>query len=273
MDGQLLGEGMEGAVYALDDHRVAKVWHHGSIPALQRLTHFYAGLSFTFAVPRIDEITTVDGRVVTIEKRLHGTPGRATTDVIVALATELAATGPHPEARTLPVLGGNDPLLTRDEDFPVGLARLAAARATPVLRHAVDDADRKIAALKPRLAEVDTGRRTVIHGDLFPGNVLVDDEGRPTAVLDWGFLTTEGDPAFEAAVAAAIYDMYGPDAPDTEDELLSRMPYDRTTLLVHRAAYSMLTATAYDPSGRDGHFAWCMAALNRPDVTRALLGP
>lgn len=54
-----------------------------------------------------------------------------------------------------------------------------------------------------------------------------------------GRLTTEGDPAFDAAVAAA---------------------------------YSLITANAYDPAGRDGHFAWCVTALNRADITRALLG-
>ncbi|WP_281903969.1 hypothetical protein [Phytohabitans aurantiacus] len=31
-------------------------------------------------------------------------------------------------------------------------------------------------------------------------------------MLDWRFLTTEGDPAFDAAVAASNFDMYGPEA-------------------------------------------------------------
>ncbi|MEU1250691.1 hypothetical protein ACWD8I_17725 [Micromonospora arida] len=37
----------------------------------------------------------------------------------------------------------------------------------------------------------------------------LDVSGRPNAVLDWGFLTTEGDPVFDAAVTAAIFDAQG----------------------------------------------------------------
>ncbi|MEJ3742628.1 hypothetical protein WEI85_04950 [Actinomycetes bacterium KLBMP 9797] len=51
-----------------------------------------------------------------------------------------------------------------------------------------------------------------------------------------------------------------------------RMGYDPTAMLVYRAAYSLITANADDPAGKDGHFAWCAAALNRRDITTALLG-
>lgn len=44
----------------------------------------------------------------------------------------------------------------------------------------------------------------------------MDEAGRPVAVLDFGFCTTAGDPAFEAAVTAAVWDMYGPDADVTQ---------------------------------------------------------
>ncbi|HJT76890.1 MAG TPA: phosphoenolpyruvate--protein phosphotransferase, partial [Gemmataceae bacterium] len=44
---------------------------------------------------------------------------------------------------------------------------------------------------------------TVVHGDLFGENVLVDHAGRPTAVLDFGFLSGAGDARFDAAVTAA----------------------------------------------------------------------
>ncbi|MBM2616126.1 phosphotransferase [Actinoplanes sp. LDG1-06] len=266
-----LGSGMEGVVHALDDTRVAKTWHHASVPELRRLARFYDELDtgrFSFAVPRILDITEQDRRLVTIERRLTGTPGQATADTMLDILAELAASGPVPTARELAVpFQGNT--------FPEALAAHAASRVTPVLRAAVDNLETKVQALRVRLPERDTGRRSVIHGDLVPANVLTDHAGRPTAVLDWGFLTTEGDPAFEAAVTAAIYDMYGPAALETELDLLTRCEqrfgYDRTTLLLYRAAYSVITATAYDPTGQDGHFAWCAAALNRPDVVQALL--
>jgi aminoglycoside phosphotransferase (APT) family kinase protein len=297
---RLLGQGMEGAVYEIDDTRVAKVWFAASAERLRRLAAFYDALatkSFSFSVPRIAEVATVEGWAITIERRLAGDSLASTSElsisgvsisevrradagaVLVEVVAEIAAAGELPAARELPVLDEEMPLFAGPADFPAALAGLAARRVRrfrPVLGGAVDHLAEKAAALAGRLVEIDSGRRAVIHGDLVPANIVVDGGGRASAVLDWGFLSAEGDPAFDAAVAAAIFDMYGPDAPRTEQALLDRMQdrmgYDRTAMLVYRAAYSLITANAYDPLGRDGHFAWCVAALNRADVTRALLG-
>lgn len=289
----LLGEGMEGAVYEIDEARVAKLWHSGSVRWSRRMAVFYAALAakpFGFLVPGILHVAAVEGRVVTIESRLAGrtlsealATGAVRREeayaVFVDVVGELAAAGPLPAARELAVLGEDSPLYRAGADFPVALGRLAerrVARFRPVLGRTVDRFEEKAAALGRRLREVDSGRRAVVHGDLIPANILVDAEGRPSALVDWGFLTTEGDPAFEAAIAAAIFDMYGPEAARVERDLLdllrARLGYDLTALLVYRAAYSLITANAYDPTGQDGHFAWCVAALNRADVTAALLG-
>ncbi|MET7950176.1 aminoglycoside phosphotransferase family protein [Micromonospora sp. NPDC005324] len=290
---KLLGEGMEGAVYEVDDSRVAKIWFAGAVESSRRAAAFYDAMAakpLAFQVPRITQVESVGGRVVTIERRLTGTTLAAALaagtvsredayTIVVDIMAALAAGGGLPAARELAVLGEDSPLFSVGEGFAVALARLAERRVErfrPVLSGAVVDFDRKAAALPSRLVEVDSGRRAVLHGDLIPGNILVDASGRPSAVLDWGFLTTEGDPAFDAAVTAAIFDMYGSEALQVERDLLDRMEarlgYDRAALLVHRAAYSLITANAYDPTGQDGHFAWCVAALNRTDVTKALLG-
>jgi aminoglycoside phosphotransferase (APT) family kinase protein len=292
---RLLGQGMEGAVYEIDDTRVAKVWFAASAERLRRLAAFYDALaakSFSFSVPRIAEVATVEGWAITIERRLAGDSlasisGVSISEVrradaravLVEVVAEIADAGELPAARELPVLDEEMSLFSGPADFPAALAGLAARRIRrfrPVLSGAVDHLAEKAAALAGRLVEIDSGCRALIHGDLVPANIVVDGDGRASAVLDWGFLSTEGDPAFDAAVAAAIFDMYGPYAPRTEQALLDRMRdrmgYDRTAMLVYRAAYSLITANAYDPLGRDGHFAWCVAALNRADITRALLG-
>ncbi|MBG6104145.1 aminoglycoside phosphotransferase (APT) family kinase protein [Micromonospora vinacea] len=290
---KLLGEGMEGAVYEVDDSRVAKIWFAGSVESSRRAAAFYDALAakpLTFQVPRITQVESVGGRVVTIERRLTGTTlaaalaaGAVSREdayaIVVDIVAALATGGGLQAAREMTVLGEDSPLFSAGEGFAVALARLAerrGARFRQVLSGAVVDFERKAAALSSRLVEVDSGRRAVLHGDLVPGNILVEASGRPSAVLDWGFLTTEGDPAFDAAVTAAIFDMYGPEAAHVERDLLdrfeARLRADRAALLVYRAAYSLITANAYDPTGQDGHFAWCVAALNRSDVTEALLG-
>jgi hypothetical protein len=289
---RLLGGGMEGLVYGLDDERVAKIWFTQTPSTLRWLQAFYdalAGKPLSFATPRILEVHVTDRGSVSIERRLGGSSMAArladgelgderARAVLVDVVAELAASGPLPAGRTLPVLDENGSLYAGAADFPDALIALLdrrVARFGPVLARAVDGFAGKLAALRARLREVDSGLRTVVQGDLFPGNIQLDAAGRPTAVLDWGFLTTEGDPVFDAGVAAAIFDMYGPDALATEldlgERIRARTGFDRDAMLVYRAAYSLITATAYDPEGRDGHFAWCVAALNRADVARALL--
>ncbi|WP_328848455.1 phosphotransferase family protein [Micromonospora zamorensis] len=290
---RLLGRGMEGAVYEIGQERIAKVWFDGSEAALQRVRVFYdalAGKPLRIAVPRIHEVHLIEGRCVTVEQRLAGRTmtearkeGRLTLDearsAFVDVLAQLGASGPLPEARKLSVLDETMPLYEADDAFPDALYALATrrvARFRQVLDPAVEDLDRKLDALQDRLRDVDSGRRSVVHGDMIPGNILVNDAGGPAAVLDWGFLTTEGDPVFDASVAASIFDMYGEQALATERGLYAqieeRLGYPRQALLVYRAAYSLITANAYDAEGGDGHFAWCVAALNRPDVVRALLG-
>jgi hypothetical protein len=196
----------------------------------------------------------------------------------VDVLAQLAGSGPLPAGRLLSVMDEDSALYESVDDFPEALISLAerrVARFGRVLEPAVKDLDKKLQALGERLREVDSGARSVIHGDIILANILLDDRGRPSAVLDWGFLTTEGDPVFDAAVAASIFDMYGESALETElslySEIEERLGCQREALLVYRAAYSMITSNAYDEEGADGHFAWCAAALNRPDVVQALL--
>ena len=281
------GEGMEGAVYLLGPDRVAKIWFAHPAPVVRSMQGFYDALAakeLPFSTPRIAEVREVGGHTVSVERRIEGTMVKAAVDageisreramdMVVAVLTELAGSGGLPEARTLGVMGGAGPLWPFIAEL-VDLARRRAEQFGGVLAAAVTDFDRKTEALLARIPEADSGGRTVIHGDLVLPNLLTTDLAAVHAVLDWGFLTTEGDPAFDAAVAASIFDMYGPDALATElalyERIEERFGYPRTDLLVYRAAYSLITANAYDPYGKDGHFAWCAAALNRPDVVAAI---
>jgi hypothetical protein len=104
---------------------------------------------------------------------------------------------------------------------------------------------------------------------------LIGADARVEAVLDWGFLSTAGDPAFDASMFAAFFDMYGPQTRRRDDELLemsgSRFGYPRQRLLLYRAVYALIDSNAYDPMGHDDHFRWCVATLNREDISDVLL--
>jgi aminoglycoside phosphotransferase (APT) family kinase protein len=181
--------------------------------------------------------------------------------------------------RELAVLDETRPFRAGPDGFTGALRGLLQRRAGqfgPVLRSRVPGFDALHERLRQRLGELEAVPDTVIHGDLFPGNILADASGRPLAVLDFGFLTTAGDPRFDAAIAACILNMYAPGARAITRALTAltaaELGYPVEVLLVYQAAYAVATANAFTADGSDGHFAWCAAQLARDEIAAALRG-
>lgn len=286
--GVTLGEGIEGTVVALDDTTVAKIWRGRSSTDLDQLQRFTTALGeahYPFGTPQVFDIIEDQDHLITVERRLDGQPLRISGDQALVTASDVqiigdilesfAAAPTTPDLAVLPVLAGSE-AFDPEQPFLASLAgfvehRFATSRH--LLRQAVTGVDALVPALTARLLELPAPPTRLIHGDLIPANVLTED-GRLSAVLDFGFLTTLGDPAFDAAITASIFDMYGPNARTTEDILtrafLERFDHDLVTYNVYRGAYAIITATCFSSDGSDGHFAWCARMLARPDVRSAI---
>ena len=83
----------------------------------------------------------------------------------------------------------------------------------------------------------------------------MDENLQPLAVLDFGFLTTAGDPRLDAAIAAAVADMYGPHAPQitramTATAAMPMVNYRRRTT---RLEYRPSRQPPLDGLGRPAH--------------------
>ncbi|QQQ79400.1 aminoglycoside phosphotransferase family protein [Saccharothrix sp. 6-C] len=286
-----LAAGVEGAVYRLGEGLVAKVWS-GRPPAdleLSRRVHAdIARHPLPFATPEILDSEVHDGVLVTYERELTGSPFRAepaTTSAerdlpaaeTAALLTVLRAlaTVPGTEAmRGLTVQGDDRPLWrdrTRFPDALAALVRRATRRHGDVLAAHVPGLAETVRRVVDSLTALPDSPVTAIHGDLVPPNLHVDDTGRPTAVLDFGFFTTAGDPAFEAAVTAAVWDMHGPHARHhtaTLTRLFAReLGHRPETLALYQAAYALTTYDLFSSDGDDGHFHWCAALLGGQRAT------
>ncbi|ACQ81329.1 aminoglycoside phosphotransferase [Beutenbergia cavernae DSM 12333] len=287
--GEVLGAGVEGAVLALGPDRVAKIWTGRSADEVERLQEFTASLdaaSVRLATPRILAVIDDDGLLLTIERRLQGRPLRVEgadptpvrddeTAVLLDVLEALAGAAVLPGLSALPVLPGERPF-GLGRTFPANLADLVAhrvERSRDLLRRHVPDIDELTARTVAGLGSLGQRRVALVHGDLIPANVLVTG-ARASAVLDFGFLTTLGDPAFDAAVTASVFDMYGPHARLSEslldDAIQERFGVEAQARGLYRAAYALATATCFSSSGSDGHFAWCLRMLARDDVRDAL---
>ncbi|MGZ4504187.1 MAG: phosphotransferase family protein [Nocardioidaceae bacterium] len=287
----VLGSGMEGTVVDVGDDLVAKIWHRRTASELEALTTFYdavAAVDPGFRTPRIHQVLRLDDQLATVETRLHGTPLAGPADrglvvddaavtVIIDVLAGLAALPPRPGMGVLPVLEDEPPFDTETMPFAASLAGLVERRVKEFhepLSARLPRLDVVVSAVVDRLDELSTERLSLVHGDLIPANVLVDDTTRPHAVLDFGFLSTVGDPAFDAAITASIFDMYGPHAAQNEAVLdgaiADRFGYPPGRLAVYRAAYALITSNCFSVSGSDGHFEWCARMLERPQVLEAL---
>jgi hypothetical protein len=291
---EVLGRGMEGVTFKLGDEHVAKVWLGRSGDDLRPLVAFYAELgrqSLPFATPDIVAVSEVDGRAVTVERELPGVPlsdavadgaveVEAAQECALLVLEALAATRAGSAAEALPVFNERSALWAPHGrswgEVLTDLVRRRLRRFGPQLRLAVTDFDTKVNRVCEQLLGLPSAPRQVVHGDLCLPNILVDTAGRVQAVLDWGFLSTKGDPAFDASTFAGFFDMYGPEARRRDDELTHLIcvtfGYPRELLLLYRAFYALVGSNAYDPTGQDGHFAWCVATLNRSDISEVLLG-
>jgi serine/threonine protein kinase len=124
------------------------------------------------------------------------------------------------------------------------------------------------------LAGIDRVPPSVVHGDLFGENILVDEMVRPISVLDFGFLSTAGDPRLDASITAGIMNMYGPHAEAIAtaltDHFATELGHSSEVLLIYRAAYAVATSNVFSADGSDGHFPWCVAQLTQKRMTAAL---
>jgi len=291
-----IGGGVEGVVYGLGEGRVAKVWS-GRPPADFDLTRqVYADIArqpLPFSTPQIFDVEDHEGVLVTYERELPGDPLRVDSahadyerklptqhnDALLTVLRGLASVPGTDAMRQLTVQGDDRPLWRDHDCFGDALAALvarAAARHGAALAACVSDFDAGVARTQTALRSLPDAPVTAIHGDLVPPNIHIDAAGRPVAVLDFGFYTTAGDPAFEAAVTAAIWDMYGPYAEEHTAELTRlfahELGYAPATVAAYQAAYALTTYDLFGLDDRDGHFRWCAEQLRRNAVFNSLRG-
>jgi len=138
-------------------------------------------------------------------RRLAGSPaadldldGSARLRAAVPLARFLAAlhAAPVEEARALGAPGDELGRLDLAKRLPLVEERLALAVRRGLLASAAPF--EPVLAATPR--ERAPGGPCVVHGDLYARHVLVDREGTPTGVIDWGDVHL-GDPALDLSLA------------------------------------------------------------------------
>jgi aminoglycoside phosphotransferase (APT) family kinase protein len=88
-----------------------------------------------------------------------------------------------------------EPLILRDAETRAAISKL----------HGTIDTDAASKAWEAALATPEwSGHPVLIHGDLLPGNLLLDEQGKFSAVIDFGGLGV-GDPAYDLITAWCLF--------------------------------------------------------------------
>ena len=160
-----------------------------------------------------------------------------------------------------------------DGDWHQFLARYLSQKLSQVatyLKRDVTDVDVRIQRLYTILAQPYTGNYHAIHGDFFPGNILVDRKYQITALLDFGLLTMYGDPLFDIATGWVFFDMYDALKANLRGRYLAIVletlgGHVRAKLYFYVLLYSVLSANTYSSTCADGHYQWCVENLNNQE--------
>jgi putative membrane protein len=223
----LIAEGGESRVYALGAARILRVLRRPADPALlARKQAFLAALDgrLPFAVSQIEDYSGDGGW--TVERRIHGTSllvllrrlagrDRAAALTHYAEAVDALAAVSFADCPYGQILAA-DPVtaLSWRAYLQRGLDGFIAANGAAIEAHCgnVHDLHAKAIAL---LADVpDTPPKVLVHGDYFPGNVMIGTDLGVSGLVDFSAWTIVGDGRYDVISALIFLEMIAEATPD-----------------------------------------------------------
>lgn len=289
-----LGSGMEAEVYAYNDNKVVKLYNDMSDSSKQRiLKGFYSKIdssSLSYELPFIYDTFEENGILVTIEKRIEGNNLQSMLSKMNyikqnnMMETYLNANIELKSVKVKPNLEGytlfNDQqitLLNINSWFDLLKEEIIRKQREleSYLKRDVLNYDAKVKQLVGILSLGYEGEYSLIHGDFYPGNVMINESGKVTGLIDFGLMTMYGDNLFDIAIGWVCFDMYNELNANIYERylniIISTLGEDvRKRLYFYVLIYSYISANLYSHNCEDGHYQWCVKNLNNKNYWEAL---
>jgi putative membrane protein len=276
-DARLLGEGSESQVFALSQSRVLRVPKGGSAGFWDRrriLCDRLAELDLGFQTPVVLDEGAVDGVPFFVEERMLGQNLAAALHQLGGAARERAFDSYLDAVITLgtvslgktwwgEVLADEPVRATTWVQFLCDRVRASAAAAAPRVRADLPELDRSVDDFCEEVRALRIRASQLVHGDFFPGNVIVDEQGTVVGVVDFASLTMVGDPAMDVAGAVMFLDITpGVHSTDVR-RLRERVQRLAPDALRRESAYRRFYAFRYLHALDDPPlYRWCLETLD-----------
>jgi len=289
-----LGSGMEASVYAYDNNKVLKLYNDMSDTTKQNILKvFYSNLnssSLSYELPSIYDTFMENDTLVTIEKRIEGSNLQSVFSEMnydeqnKLMETYLNATIELKSVKIKYNLEG----FTLFNDNQVSLLKInnwfdllkeiifrKQKELEPYFKKDVVNYDAKVNKLLEYLSLGYEGEYSLIHGDFYPGNLMINKSGKVTGLIDFGLMTMCGDNIFDIAIGWVCFDMYNELNANIYERylniIISTLGEDvRKRLYIYVLIYSFISANCYSHDCKDGHYQWCVKNLNNKHYWDAL---
>lgn len=294
-----LAIGSEAEVYAIDHTTVLKLYANPvRLRYFETLRDLYASVdaqASLIRLPQILEVTCRDNLVVVLETRLAGEPFEAIlpnlSDAALVQAEALyldTVCGLHriplayqPQTYLLFDDSRQSAVATQSfEAFYATLLKKKVASVSSIFNTLDPQFASRAAALVAAIRTASPAAVSLVHGDFFPGNLLMNSAAdRVTGLIDFGSFTLFGNYLLDVAGAFSFYRMYHPNRRAIRASLLSRV-LDRIsqaaapTFFQFVLANAILTSDLYLTDGNhlaDGHFGWAAEIVAQDTYWQAAL--
>ena len=286
---ELIRKGMEAEVYAIGSDTILKLYiGTTNLAYLTTLQNFYASFNqsaISYSLPYIQTVASEGDICISTERQLPGIPMSAILPTLtnkqmdsmmqayLAAALELTNVQIPSDFDRYKLFDADGISRRTNGDWHQFLTRYLTQKLTQVTYYLNKDVLNfavKVKQLYTILAQPYTGNYHLVHGDFFPGNILIDKMCHVTALLDFGLLTMYGDSLFDIATGWVFFDMYDELKVNIRERYLSMTLETlgrrvRGYLYRYVLLYSVLSANTYSSKCTDGHYQWCVANLNNQE--------
>jgi thiamine kinase-like enzyme len=281
-----LGSGMEAEVYTYEKDKVLKLYNDMSDVNKQNiLKKFYSKIDssyLSYELPYVYDIFEDNGILVTIEKKIQGNNMQSLfsemnfneqnkmMETYLNANLELKSIKVKSNMEGFILFNNNQIPLLKVNNWYSLLKEMIICKQKelgPYFKRDVWDYNSKVNQILEFLSLGYEGEYSLIHGDFYPGNLLIDNSGKVTGLIDFGLMTMYGDNLFDIAMGWVCFDMYDELKANIYERYLNIIISTlgdnvRKRLYLYVLVYSFISANFYSENCEDGHYQWCYKNLN-----------